>query len=153
MGQKIIKKRRAVGGLISLIGLIVVFGVVSVAYLQLTSSQTEVSKTSFAISQKISDRNMERLNFTSISNNSTHYFLEVENLGSKTAILNSFLIQNSTSISGKGELGIKLFAAEKTITPIFLVSSLPNPSDDKIILITDLGKKCVIPGDGGFRLC
>ena len=92
------KKRRAVGGLISLIGIIVVFGISSVAYLEISSSQTNLINQSLEANQKISDKNNARLNFTEplLNWNGTHNLLPIDNIGSDTITIHSYIVSNST---------------------------------------------------------
>jgi archaellum component FlaF (FlaF/FlaG flagellin family) len=145
-----LEKRRAVGGLISLIGIVIVFGITSVAYLELSSSQTNLINTSINANQKISDRNNERLNFTNIAPSGNNFDITVDNLGSETVIIHSFVTKNDTSLVGKNEINVKIFAGEQQ-TVQDVTGSLDT--DDKIIFITSLGKKCIVPEGVSFRVC
>ena len=145
-----LEKRRAVGGLISLIGIVIVFGITSVAYLELSSSQTSLITTSMDTNQKISDRNNESLNFTNIVPSGDNFDVTVDNLGSETVIVHSFVTKNDASLVGKNEIDVKIFAGDQqTITD---VTGSPD-TDDKIIFITSLGKKCIISEGVNFRVC
>ena len=145
-----LEKRRAVGGLISLIGIVIVFGITSVAYLELSSSQTNLINTSINANQKISDRNNERLNFTNIAPSGNNFDITVDNLGSETVIIHSFVTKNDTSLVGENEINVKIFAGEQQ-TVQDVTGSLDT--DDKIIFITSLGKKCIVPEGVSFRVC
>lgn len=146
-----LKNRQAVGGLISLIGLVVVFAISSVAYLEINSTQSNFISNSIQINQLISDRNQESLNFTDIKNNNTHYNVTITNIGSEPIIIDSYLVRNDTSLSGKGIIGIKIQSGDESLTSIS--ANTPDASTDKIVFVTELGKKCVMPGDAGFREC
>jgi len=142
-----LQNRRAVGGLISLIGIVIVFGITSVAYLELSSSQTNLINTSINANQKISDRNNERLNFTAITSPGS---VTVNNLGSETVIIHSFITKNGKSLVGKSKIDTKIFAGDSKI--ISGVTGSAN-SNDKIIFITSLGKKCMVSEGVSFRVC
>lgn len=146
-----LQKRRAIGGLISLIGIVIVFGITSVAYIELSSSQTNLINTSLNANQKISDRNNERLNFTSIVGGGSKYTVNVDNLGSETTTIHSQITKNGKTIVGKEELGDKIFAGTNKDVIVNLDSG-PLPGD-KIIFITSLGKKCIVPEGVSFRIC
>lgn len=146
-----LKKRRAVGGLISLIGIIVVFGIVSVAYLEISSAQTNLISKSLVANQKISDKNNERLNFTGISDNGNAYDLTLDNIGSNPVTIHSYIIDRNNAVIDKGEINSSINAGtEKTIT---VNSVTTQPASDIIMIVTDLGKKCVVPADVSFRIC
>lgn len=145
-----LEKRRAVGGLISLIGIVIVFGITSVAYLELSSSQTNLINTSINANQKISDRNNERLNFTAIIPQGNNFDITVDNLGSETVIIHSSITKNGKSLVGKKEINTKIFAG--TSGSIVNVAGSAN-SNDKIIFITSLGKKCMVSEGVSFRVC
>ena len=145
-----LEKRRAVGGLISLIGIVIVFGITSVAYLELSSSQTNLINTSINANQKISDKNNERLNFTAITPQINNFDVTVNNLGSETVIIHSFITKNSNSLVGKKEINTKILAGDSKIISDVIGSTSSN---DKIIFITSLGKKCMVSEGGSFRVC
>lgn len=149
-----LRKRRAVGGLISLIGIIVVFGIVSVAYLELSSSQTKLISTSLVANQKISDKNNARLNFTDPTVVENSYDLPIENIGSDTITIHSYIVSNSTHhVIGTGEITIPINAGGKAIVSTNTLNSSPTEPSDFIMIVTDLGKKCVIPADVSYRIC
>lgn len=148
-----LKERRAVGGLISLIGIVIVFGIVSIAYLELSSSQTNLISTSLVTNQKISDKNNARLDFTSISNGTNYYDFMVNNIGSKTTTIHSYIVSNSTHhVIGTGEKNIPVSAGKTILFSTNALNQFPQPSD-LIWIVTDQGKKCLIPGDVSFRIC
>ncbi|QLH07289.1 hypothetical protein [Nitrosopumilus ureiphilus] len=148
------KKRRAVGGLISLIGIIIVFGIVSVAYLELSSAQTNLISTSLVANQKVSDKNNARLNFTSTPTlTDGQYVLPIDNIGSDTISIQSYIVYNSThNIIGKGEKNSSINAGNN-ISFVTDAIDITNSDSDIILIVTDLGKKCVIPADVSFRIC
>ena len=145
------KNRRGVAGLISLIGLVIVFGIGSTAYLELTSSQTKLVETSIKANQKITDRNHEYLNFTDISNDASGYDVTVKNLSSETIILDSFLIVNGKSLEAKNFLDVSIAADDEEI--LRLERSGPIPATDRITIVSDTGKKCIFSGGVNFRIC
>ncbi|AFS82978.1 hypothetical protein [Candidatus Nitrosopumilus sediminis] len=147
-----LKKRRAVGGLISLIGIIVVFGISSVAYLEISSSQTNLINQSLEANQKISDKNNARLNFTNIVEfTNDHYDLTLDNIGSDTATVHSYIINRNNVVIDKGEINSSINAGnERTIT---VNSATTQPASDIIMIVTDLGKKCIVPADVSYRIC
>ena len=146
------KKRRAVGGLISLIGIIVVFGISSVAYLEISSSQTNLINQSLEANQKISDKNNARLNFTNIVEfTNDHYDLTLDNIGSDTITIHSYIIDRNNVVIDKGEINSSINAGnERTIT---VNSDTTQPASDIIMIVTDLGKKCIVPADVSYRIC
>lgn len=147
-----LEKRRAVGGLISLIGIVIVFGITSVAYLELSSSQTNLITTSINANQKISDRNNERLNFTNIISAGSSYSTTVHNLSSDTILIHSQITERENTIFGKEEINEKIHAGSSESITVNLNN---DPiSTDKTIFITSSGKKCLVPIiDGSFKLC
>jgi hypothetical protein len=149
----ILKKRRAVGGLVSLIGLIVVFGIVSIAYLELSSSQTNLINTSFSISQKIADKNNQRLNFSNIQITGSDYTINVENLESETIIIHSQITEQANKVFGKQEINEKIFAGSSPISLTINLDGSPTGGENTMF-VTSLGKKCLVPVvEGSFRLC
>lgn len=149
-----LKKRRAVGGLISLIGIIVVFGIVSAAYLEISSAQTNLISTSLVANQKISDKNNARLNFTStpviIGPN---YELDIDNIGSDVITIHSYIVYNSThDIIGKGEKNTSINPGN-SITFVTNAIDIPNSDSDVVLVVTDLGKKCIVPEGVSYRIC
>ncbi|MFB5608742.1 MAG: hypothetical protein ACE5Q5_00775 [Nitrosarchaeum sp.] len=145
-----LQKRRAVGGLISLIGIVIVFGITSVAYIELSSSQTNLINTSLNTNQKISDRNNERLNFTTIAPQGDNFNITIDNLGSNTVTIHSIITQNDNSLVGINETNTKIFAGDKQTIVNVVGSVAPN---DKMIFVTSLGKKCMVPEGVSFRIC
>lgn len=147
-----LEKRRAVGGLISLIGIVIVFGITSVAYLELNSSQTNLITTSINANQKISDRNNERLNFTDVMYGISSYSITVHNLSSDTILIHSQITERENTVFGKEEINKKIHAGSSESITVNL-NDTPT-STDKTIFITSSGKKCLVPIiDGSFKLC
>ena len=120
-----LKKRKAVGGLVSLIGLIVVFGIASIAYLELSSSQTSLINTSFSISQKIADKNNQRLNFSSITTGGSSYTINIENLGSETVSIHSQITEQANKIFGKEKINEKIFAGSNPVSLTISLDGIP----------------------------
>lgn len=149
----IFRNRRAIGGLISLVGIIIVFGITSIAYLELSSSQTKLINTSIFTTQRMSEQTNEYLNFTSVSNGGTNYDVQVENIGSKSVVIHSFIIDRSNSLVGKGEINSKIPPGDIDGISANLTSVPTIPSEDNLIFMTSFGKKCVIPADVSFRIC
>jgi hypothetical protein len=147
-----LKKHRAVGGLISLIGLIVVFGVASVAFLELSSSQTSLINTSFNVNQKISDKNNQRLSFSDVVTTATGYTVDVENLGSESITIHSQITEKGNNIFGKEELNTKILAGSSVTLTITLDDE--PVGGENTMFVTTLGKKCLVPVViGSTRLC
>lgn len=149
------KKRRAVGGLISLIGITLVFGIASVAYLELSSSQTNLINTSLVTNQKISDKNNARLNFTSTPtlNGGNQYVLPINNIGNDPVSIQSYIVYNRTHdiiVKGEKNTSINVGNAISFVTDAI---DLADSDSDVVLIITDIGKKCVIPADVSYRIC
>lgn len=144
-------QRRAVGGLISLIGIMVVFGIVSVAYLELSSAQTNLINTSLISNQKISDKNNARLNFTDISVDGNAYDITIDNMDSDSITIHSYIIERDNRVTDKGEID-SVINAGNTNT-ISVSSTDPNLSSDTLLIISSTGKKCSIPADVSYRIC
>lgn len=147
------KKRRAVGGLISLIGIIIIFSIASLAFLELNSIQTGLTITSNKISKMILERNTESLNFTMITPNpGVSYTFDGDNIGNQASIINSYLLLSTDGkINGQGYLNEKTKVG-KSFT--FDVNEVPNAlSDNSIVFVTDSGKTCTIPLGVTFRIC
>jgi hypothetical protein len=147
------RNRRAIGGLISLIGIIVVFGITSVAYLELSSSQTRLINTSILTNQRMSDQTNEHLNFTSITSMGIDYDIQVENIGSKPITIHSFIIDRNKSLVGKGEIDSKIQPGDVGNISTGLISGTPISNEDNLIFTTSFGKRCIIPADVSFRIC
>ncbi|MFN3655570.1 MAG: hypothetical protein ACK4TO_09675, partial [Candidatus Nitrosotenuis sp.] len=94
------KSRRAVGGLISMIGLLVVFGVIGVAFLSLSSQQTSLFTTQQNLNELQHDRNIEAFGGKILrckEFNATHIdfvTIRINNTSSQTLSLNSFIVYN-----------------------------------------------------------
>ena len=147
-----LKKRKAVGGLISLIGLIMVFGVASLAFLELSSSQTSLINTSFNVNQKISDKNNQRLSFSDIAIISRGYEVDVENLGSEAITIHSQITEKGNNVFGKEELNTKILAGS-SVTLTITLDEQPNGGENTM-LVTALENKCLVPVViGSTRLC
>lgn len=94
------KSRRAVGGLISLIGLVVVFGIVAVAFLSLNTYQASLFVTQQHLNELQHDRNSEKLmlgvlNCKYIPDNKTHVAqinITISNTWAETSRITSFLV-------------------------------------------------------------
>ncbi len=148
-----LKKRRAVGGIISLIGLIIVFGIVSIAYLELSSAQTNLISTSLVANQKVSDKNNAKLNFTAISPGGNNYDLTVENIGSDVITIHSYIVSNATKgVIGTGEIDVIINPGKNKLVSTNSLSEIPL-SSDTVLIVTNLGKKCVVPAGVSYRLC
>lgn len=143
-------KRRAVGGLISLIGIMVVFGIVSVAYLELSSAQTNLINTSLLSNQKISDKNNAMLNMTDITD-SGRYEITIDNISSDSITIHSYIVERNNSIMDKAEVNTLINAGNNDV--ILTNSFATEPISDTLLIITSDGKKCSIPADVSYRLC
>lgn len=143
------KYRRGVGGLISLIGILAVFGVATTAFIELNSMQTSLINQSVEVNNKVTDRNKEQLNFTDVSvGNPT---IMVDNLWSKSSAINSYLlIASDKSIQDSGYLNTEVRAGEADIS--ITIGAAPS-AGDKIVLLTDQGNKCLVQVDRSFGVC
>lgn len=143
-------KHRGVGGLISMIGLVLVFGIASAAFLQINSAQQSFVSSSVNINKIILDKNNQRLNFTIAPVGST-YKVGVNNTSSQIISLNSYLLVNSTGIRTVEYLDGKNATAGKSFQ--FNINLQPKSADKYVIFVTDLGKKCLVPIGVSFRVC
>jgi len=143
--------RRGVGGLISLVALVIVFGIAAIAFLDINAIQTSLVNTSVDINKIMTDKNNERLNFTVTSPNSTSYQVNVANLWSERTELNSYLVvkDNGTSKT-QGYLNDAFKAGEQST---FTITVNDKTNDKNIIFLTNTGKKCVIPPTANGRIC
>ncbi|MBI5378281.1 MAG: hypothetical protein HZA82_06625 [Thaumarchaeota archaeon] len=144
-------KHRGVGGLISMIGLVIVFGIASAAFLQINATQQSFVASSININKVILDKNNQRLNFTITSVPPTSYKIGVNNTSSQTIFFDSYLLVNSTGIRQAKYLDGKNITAGKSFQ--FDINLTPNGADKHIIFVTDLGKKCLVPIGVDFRIC
>lgn len=144
-------KHRGVGGLISMIGLVIVFGIASAAFLQINATQQSFVASSININKVILDKNNQRLNFTVTPNGSISYKIGVNNTSSQTIFFDSYLLVNSTGIRQAEYLDGKNITAGKSFQ--FDINLQPKPEDQHIIFVTDLGKKCLVPIGVNFRIC
>ena len=145
-------KHRGVAGLISLIGIVVAFSIASAAFLELNSSQNNLSSTSNKISSLLSDKANERLLFQNITFSTDHYKIQLENIGSKKSSLNSYLLVNDTSIRAQGYLNETFALPAKSFDDVNVNVTSSDPLD-VFIFMTDRGKKCIIPIGASDRIC
>jgi len=143
-------KHRGVGGLISMIGLVIVFGIASAAFLQINSAQQSFVSSSVNVNKIILDKNNQRLNFTITPDGST-YKVGVNNTSSQTIFLDSYLLVDSTGIRQAKYLDGKNVTAGKSFQ--FDINLDPLETDKHVIFVTDLGKKCLVPIGVSFRVC
>lgn len=156
-----LKCRNAVGGLISLVGIVIVFGVASFAFLDINTEHVKFVNTSVTLNEKISDKNSEHLNFTSISKpTSTTYQVTVENIGNQKSTFNSYvIIKNDDSVDGFGyddDIISGTSSIKTGSTESFTISNENISANDKsILLTTNTGKLCVMPASlsGNGRVC
>lgn len=141
------KNRRGVGGLISLVGLIAVFGIVATAFVELSLGQANLIGTTVDVNNLLIDKNNELLNFTIAGNNN----VTVQNLWSKSSTINCYLlIVTEKTIDDKGCPDKKIDAGKKQNVTL---SGVPNIEAGEIIFTTNLGKKCLVPVDRGYGVC
>lgn len=143
-------KHRGVGGLISMIGLVIVFGIASAAFLQINATQQSFVASSININKVILDKNNQRLNFT-ITDNVSSYKIGVNNTSSQTIFLNSYLLVDSTGIRQAEYLDGKNVTAGESMQ--FDINIASSSADKHVIFVTDLGKKCLVPIGVDFRIC
>ncbi|MEO9309930.1 MAG: hypothetical protein ABI337_06505 [Nitrososphaera sp.] len=160
------KSRRAVGGLISMIGLLVVFGVIGIAFLSLSSQQTSLFVTQQSLNELQHDRNREAfdvkiLNCNKI--NATHIdfvTIRINNTSSQALNLNSFIVyniayQNVTDSGYFNNTKIPIQAQQSKIVDLTGIrydldgnGSPPEPDGaTRMVLISDLGNKIIFDYD------
>ncbi|MGI0010601.1 MAG: hypothetical protein ACREAE_04290 [Nitrosopumilaceae archaeon] len=147
------KSRRGVGGLVSLIALVIVFGIASLAFLDINSNQTDLVNTSIKINKKMTEKHNESLNFTTTKPTDTSYQITARNLWSETTKITSYVvIKTDSKVSALGYLNNKIVKAGAQST--FTINDPKGTiNDQNIILLTDNGKKCVLPVTVSWRLC
>jgi len=160
------KSRRAVGGLISMIGLLMVFGVIGVAFLSLNTQQTSLFSTQQRLGEIQHDRNLEGftgkiLNCKKI--NSTHadfVTIRINNTSSQSSNLDSFIayntiLQNVTDSGYFNNTKITIQAQKSKIFDLVDIrydldgaGSAPEPDHaTRMILLSDLGNKIILDYD------
>lgn len=139
------KRRRGVGGLISLIGLIAVFGIVATAFVELSLGQADLMNTTVDVNKFLIDKNNELLNFTIGNNNVT-----VQNLWSKSSTINCYLLVTDNKVTNSECPDQKIDAGKKQNVTLDVMEPI---SDDEIIFTTTLGNKCLVVVDRGQGLC
>lgn len=153
MEHVILRTRRGIGGLISLVALIIVFGIASVAFLELNSIQASFLNTGVEINNIQMDRTNERLDFTVLNGTGDMlYNFTITNIWSDKTMLHSFITINNTNdaavqkylnsstIPGKQNI---ISAAEQSM--FNFTNNNATHQDEKIIFVTSVGKKCLIP--------
>lgn len=162
------KSRRAVGGLISMIGLLVVFGVIGVAFLSLSTQQTSLFSTQQRLGELQHDRNLEQFVGEVLNckkTNSTHLdfvTLRINNTSSQSLSLDSVILyntvyQNVTDANYLNGTKIRIQPQESKIFDLtdlrYLLAADTPPLDHarRIIITTSLGNKAFIDHD--FDTC
>ncbi|HXG74742.1 MAG TPA: hypothetical protein VNK44_07990 [Candidatus Nitrosotenuis sp.] len=153
-------KHRAVGGLISLVALIVVFGVAAVAFLDINAIQSRFLEKSVEISNIQMKRNNERLNFT-IASSPGQYQVTISNMWSGQTILDSYVaFDASNTITTQRYLNETTIPNKQNIidpngvtSMVFLHSLNSTNSDTTILFVTENGKQCIIPIPISWRMC
>lgn len=147
------KNRRGIAGLISLIAIVIVFGIASVAFLDINSNQTDLVDTSIKINKKMTERHNESLNFTTTKPTDTSYQITARNLwGENTKITSYVVIKTDNKVSALGYLNNKIVKAG-TQSTFTINDPKGTATDQNIVLLTDNGKKCVLPVSVSWRLC
>lgn len=140
-----------------MIGIVIVFGIASAAFLQINSTQQSFVTSSVNVNKMISDRNDQRLNFTIMPITPNGYNVTAKNISSKTIYLVSYLWVNTTNgiagIHKADYLDEKNFTTPGKSLNINITSTQDSTTDKYIILVTDLGKKCLVPIGVNFRVC
>lgn len=160
------KSRRAVGGLISMIGLLVVFGVIGIAFLSLSSQQTSLFVTQQNLNELQHDRNTETfvgkiLNCKKF--NETHadfVTIRINNTSSQTSSLNSFIVYNIVhqNVTDSGYFNNTKISVHAQQSKIFDLTDIrydldgddqpPEPDGaTRMILISDFGNKIIFDYD------
>ncbi len=165
------KSRRGVGGLISMIGLLVVFGVIGVALLSLNTQQTSLFSTQQQLNELQHDRNLETFEAKVLrckESTSTHadfVTVRINNTSSQVLTVNSFILhnvvyQNVTDAGFSNGTKIRVMPHESKIVDIknvrYLIKSPDDPPSDnanRMILVTDLGNKLFVDYDFSNANC
>ncbi len=166
--QNVFKSRRAVGGLISLIALIIVFGIASLAFLEINLTHADFVLNSIHVNEKQFNRINEQLNFTIINATATEpitYNVTISNIWNDKSTLESHITINSpdqvtfqrhlneTTVPSKQNI----IGSEDDSTLNFVNDVNSTHNDETIIFVTNNGNKCIIPvppeGDSINRLC
>lgn len=158
------KSRRAVGGLISMIGLIVVFGIAGVAFLSLNAQQTSLFSAQQRVNEIQHDRNVEsfegkvlRCKDVIIDQKAQFIEIRINNTSTQQLELNSFILysiqyQNITSTNYTNpKITIPPHMSTKfNLTGITYdlngASSIQDHST-RIIMLSDLGNKIFLDHD------
>ncbi len=109
-----------------MIGLVIVFGIASAAFLQINSAQQSFVASSVDVNKIILDKNNQRLNFT-IKSELSSYKIGVNNTSSQTISLDSYLLINSTGVHKAEYLDGKNAIAGKSFQ--FDINLEPKPED------------------------
>jgi hypothetical protein len=162
------KARRAVGGLISMIGLLVVFGVIGVAFLSLNTQQTSLFSTQQRLNELQHDRNLEtfegKILGCGVGNNTHAEFttIRINNTSSQSLDLTSFIAHSKTyqNITDSGYFNNTKITVKAQQSRIFDLTDirydlsatdiLPDHAT-RMILLSDLGNKIFL--DYNFSLC
>lgn len=164
--QNVFKSRRAVGGLISLIALIIVFGIASLAFLEINLTHADFVLNSIHVNEKQFNRINEQLNFTiTNSTGADTYTVIISNIWNDKSTLESHINLNSENeVTKKRYLNATTVPSKQNIIGLEEDSTLnfvndlnSTHNDETIIFVTNNGNKCIIPvpteGDSINRLC
>lgn len=156
--QNIMKSRRAVGGLISLIALIIVFGIASLAFLEINLTHADFVLNSIQVNEKQFNRINEQLDFAII--NSTidddrdiSYNVTISNIWNDKSTLESHITIDSKEVTFQRHLNAttvpnkqNIIGPDEDSTLVFVNNVNSTTSDDEtIIFVTSNGNKCIIP--------
>jgi len=163
------KSRRGVGGLISMIGLLVVFGVIGVAFLSLNVQQMSLFAAQQQINEMQHDRNLESFGGKVLSCQNSNppdgraesITIRVNNTSSQPLGLGSFILyskqyQNVTDAGYiKVEVPSKMTGFQFQLQNItYDLDGTPDSILDhatRIIIVSDLGNKLILDYD--FASC
>ena len=163
--QNMLKTRRAIGGLISLIALIIVFGVASLAFLEINLTHADFVLNSINVNEKQFEKINEQLNFTiTNSSDSDYYTINISNIWNDASTLESHItIKSDKQISFQRHLNETTIPNKENIIETEEESTLnfdntnSTHDDTTIIFVTSNGNKCIIPipaeGDTANRMC
>lgn len=176
------KSRRGVGGLISMVGLVIVFGVIAVTLMALNGQQTSVIATGHRVAELQHDRTAERLDLefescTAVIAGKTNLSINVTNAGSETSRITTLLLlrdapvnvtDNFDTWTDLSTIDNKIVISPSKIDTDFvrpfiasgndasfriqdaqvtLISTDPDQSATKMMIVTELGNKFVSPFD------
>lgn len=154
-----LKERRGVAGLISIIAIVLVFGIAATAFLAITSQQTSLANSITATSNVQNDRISEKLVISQIGcqwnnppNGLADVTVRINNNWSGSSLLDSILFTNSQNVTDAKyipDLDKKILSLQQSPpSPAITIQDVKinrtsTEFADRVLLITELGNKFV----------